>query len=612
MNRSAGRALALALACWVLCGVYTAPFVYRGWIAHDEGTLGQTADRVRLGEMPHRDFDDVYTGGLAYWHAAGMAAVGVDLRTMRLMLFGVFMLFLVAIYLIVTAIASPSAGLLAMALATVWSVPNYFAALPSWYNLFLATFSILAFSRFLIGHHRRWLFVAGLAGGVSILIKIVGVYCIAGGLLTLMYFEQLTAPPRNGGVRGTRWPVLLPGVSLAGAIGLIALVVGRGTLSSSFLPILSAPVLALAFLTWHELTLDTVRTGERIRRLTRLVVPFAAGTALPVAAWMAFYWWNDAWSDLVRGVWTLPQRRLTEAAMAPPPLAAIGLAAPYATLLLAGRRRTIRHQGLTTVVVAAILACALLFGTNDGVYRAVWAVIRALPLVVTLAAFVLLSGQPQHIDADDVAKRMRVFLVVVMMSTIGLVQIPYATPTYFCYVASLAIVAAFAVVWNTPWAPRRLHLTMAVFLLLFGVLFVNRSYGWNLGVKFIAYRPDGVLAVPRGGLRVPAADAETYQRIVALISEHSETGPIYAGPDSPEIYFLAGRHNPTRALFDVLGSETETPAWLARVVDTNGVRVAVINNAPLFSPPLTPEMQTVLQRRFPQAIDVGRFTVRFE
>ena len=55
----------------------------RGWYPHDEGLLGQSAERVLRGEVPHRDFDDPYTGGLALLHAAAFAIFGIKLTVLR-------------------------------------------------------------------------------------------------------------------------------------------------------------------------------------------------------------------------------------------------------------------------------------------------------------------------------------------------------------------------------------------------------------------------------------------------------------------------------------------------------------------------------------------------
>jgi len=44
---------------------YLAGSLHDGWVPHDTGQLGQTAERVLDGEMQHRDFDEPYTVGWA-------------------------------------------------------------------------------------------------------------------------------------------------------------------------------------------------------------------------------------------------------------------------------------------------------------------------------------------------------------------------------------------------------------------------------------------------------------------------------------------------------------------------------------------------------------------
>jgi hypothetical protein len=58
--------------------------LHEGWVPHDEGTLGQSAERVLHGETPHRDFDDPYAGGLAYIDAAIFKFFGINLFSLRL------------------------------------------------------------------------------------------------------------------------------------------------------------------------------------------------------------------------------------------------------------------------------------------------------------------------------------------------------------------------------------------------------------------------------------------------------------------------------------------------------------------------------------------------
>ena len=59
----------MLLIVWVLSVAYAAVNLKHGWIPHDEGFFAQSADRVLNGELPHRDFDEVYTGGLTFANA---------------------------------------------------------------------------------------------------------------------------------------------------------------------------------------------------------------------------------------------------------------------------------------------------------------------------------------------------------------------------------------------------------------------------------------------------------------------------------------------------------------------------------------------------------------
>src|SRR3989454_5257856 len=48
---------------WVLGAAVGGHYLTRGWVPHDAGSLAQSAERVLAGELPHRDFDEIYTGG---------------------------------------------------------------------------------------------------------------------------------------------------------------------------------------------------------------------------------------------------------------------------------------------------------------------------------------------------------------------------------------------------------------------------------------------------------------------------------------------------------------------------------------------------------------------
>ena len=67
----------------VATAVYLLPFVHRGWIPHDEGTLAGDAVRLMAGERPHVDFQDPYSGAMTWLYAALFEVFGVDPATIR-------------------------------------------------------------------------------------------------------------------------------------------------------------------------------------------------------------------------------------------------------------------------------------------------------------------------------------------------------------------------------------------------------------------------------------------------------------------------------------------------------------------------------------------------
>ena len=146
---SRARLLVLCLLM-VIAGTFVGVRVNQSWIAVDDGILAQSALRVLQGQLPHSDFVEIYTGGLSFIHAAAFRAFGVNLLSLRICVFLFFLTWVPAVYSIALRFTPPvAAGMIAL-LAIAWSFPNYEAAMPSWYNLFFATFGAAA----LLHYHR--------------------------------------------------------------------------------------------------------------------------------------------------------------------------------------------------------------------------------------------------------------------------------------------------------------------------------------------------------------------------------------------------------------------------------------------------------------------------
>src|SRR5438046_6522928 len=103
--------LALGVA-WALSAALAAHYLERGWVPHDAGSLAQSAERVLHGELPHRDFDEIYTGGLSLLNALAFRVLGPSILTLRLVMFAVFLAWLPALYYVASRfVGSIAAGL---------------------------------------------------------------------------------------------------------------------------------------------------------------------------------------------------------------------------------------------------------------------------------------------------------------------------------------------------------------------------------------------------------------------------------------------------------------------------------------------------------------------
>jgi hypothetical protein len=623
MTGSRARHLAVLLIVCVLSTAYVLPFIARGWIPHDEGTLAQSAERVLQGELPHRDFNEVYTGGVTYLHAWSFQWFGVRLLSMRLMLLASFLLCLPAWYALAARFAPRWLAAVVVLTMVVWSVPNYFVSMPSWYTLFMGTLGIWAVGRHVDTGRGRWLVAAGIFGGLSVLAKITGLYFVAAALFFLAHEEPVwTEPPdaaegSSGAGRVGPHGAMRRWSSFAAAKGAASLFVVGGLVwmihlqfaPMALLHFVVPMALLLTYSAWRDQ--HSHRSDrDRWRDLGLVLTPFVVGLAIPLAVFLVPYWRAGAIDALLQGVFVAPQKRLMEAQMPLPPLATITLGLPYGLLLLGVRQWPPRVERLLAIVLAVLLAVLLVFASQTRAYAAVWVSARLMPVLVC-AGIVLLLVDPTAAATLDVRRRRLLLLLALMTAMLSLVQFPYAMPIYFCYAAPVVLLAAVALVRSQPGAPRLLHGCVLAFYLVVAGWLTNTTYAWNTGLRHIPYHPDHVLAIDRGGLAVPSEQGVIYERLVTVVRSHNDGRYLYAAPDCPEVYFLTGFRNPTRDLFDFLGDGPADVAAVGQLLDTLAPRVVVINDGPLFSPPMAGDVRALLMARFPRFEQIGQFNVRW-
>lgn len=598
----------IALVGWAALAVYLWPFVGRGWVPVDEGLIGQTALRVLGGQLPHRDFQAVYTGGLAFLNALAFAVGGSRLIVPRIVLYVVTLLWIPALYAISRRFSGPGGAAATVVLAVVWGVPNYFAAVPSWYNMILATFGTLAMFRYIDTGSRRWLVIAGVAGGVSILFKIVGLYYVAAMLLTLAYRDAGRARDDQANDVGRSYLPLATAALALFVLVLCALV--RPQLRASEFVHFVFPGALLAGVVVHAEWRAGGRAAHRLPRIARELAWFAIGVIAPVALFALPYALSHSLGALARGVFVLPFRRVGLGVPTPPLFpAALGTMLVAAFVIWWNPRMWIpkRMAIVANVIIAGGLAVVVFQSANDvSFYRATVGSVRALgPAVVLCGAWLLVwEPIPQSLRVD-------LFLLLALVALFSLVQYPFAAPVYFLYLAPLVALAALAAVSTRPHRSRAAAAIPLAFYVVFGLTRINPGFIYNLGYRYEPYGPLTLLDLPRGGIRVPVADRNGYTWLIAVVHAHDGGQPILALPDAPEVYFLTGSENPTPTLYEAFDDTTGAVDRLLAVATARDVHVVVVNQRPGFSPPLSAAAKAAIARRFPSAEQVGDFTVRW-
>jgi hypothetical protein len=599
-----------ALVLWAACVCYAALHLRHGWVPYDAGALGESAQRVLAGQLPHRDFDEIYTGGLSYLNALSFRMWGTSLVAMRITLLIAFALWLPAVYSIARRVAPLPLAAAVTLLAASWSIPVYPEAMPSWYNLFFATFGVAALFSYLDDGHRRWLVAAGVCAALSCLIKIVGLYFVGAALLFLLYHDQDRAIKGATGVSGDRVvSVLLTVAAVAFDAALLVLV--RDHITPDVLVQFILPGAALsALLVWREWRAPPTAWRTRVAGLTRLGLPFVAGLLLPIALALIPYAASGSLGALVNGVFVLPARRLSFAyrgprgALAFVVLAAAGLIVPRAARAFSARGR------LEAEILLAIALLAVPVGASIAVvYRLAWIPMRVMiPLAAVWAAWHLARRAD---DGSGDTGNSRIFLLAAATALCGLVRFPFAVPNYFFYAGSLAALTVLALASRRGPAWRRLTGVCVVAYLAFAVVRIHSSSVFTIGLSNRTDNQHAALPLPRGRIDVSPHDSAMYDVLVGELRAHSRSTYTYAGPDAPQIYFLSGLRNPTRTLFDFFDDPVGRTPRILRELDERGVTAVVINARGDFSGSLTTSLAAALETRFPLHEQIGRFTLRW-
>ncbi len=576
----------------------------RGWVPHDEGALGQAAERVLHGEVPHRDFDDPYSGLLTYLNAAAFRVAGISVNTLRWPLFACSLLWLAAVFSVARRFAPPAGAALAALTCLVLSVPNYRAPMPSWYLLFLATFGMLAVIRWHESGSAHWIIAAGICSGLAVLLKLTGIVQLVGCALALW---STTPQPASGGpvstsLRRLRVVTLVALGSGLVLLAMLALSAGERT-AWRLVPPFALLAWTLAFREW---TSGGGTAGMRLRVLARVLGPYVIGVAIPLAGFTVFFATESAGRDLFIGTFVTPWRRLNGAQFLPPAPRGLLWSLPLIFILWPWRedRMAAVARGIGIVWFGTIVLAS---ARDPRWYLAGWYVVWSLPLLVA-ASLALPTLFPRNVSINTSRRDMARSIAIIAVSGM-LVEFPFAAPIYTLYVVPLSFLGIFAAVQEWGKVTGRALLLAGAFFLAFAVLRLNPGTVHSLGVRYLN-GPDSVrLDLPRAQLRVEAEDAGDVRALVRTISRLDAHRVLWAGPDAPEAYFLTGRLNHTRTLFEFLDRTPESALDIPVRALAIGASVVVIKRRPEFSPAPSPRAIAAVHQAYPQCEELTNYLV---
>jgi hypothetical protein len=269
----------LAIGLLLLMLPLRAPLNY-----YDEGLALFNAMRVMQGDIPFRDYWAIYPPGQSYTLAAVFSLLGTDVAVARL--YDTFIRFGIALVIFLIADRLISRWMALLLFATI--IVNLAAATFYGYAVFPALLfgllSILALTHYTREQRRRWLFLAGVAIGVTAAYRLdVGAYAGVSVALALLLFK---ASHRHKG-----WPVKV-------LIGSLSLIMGTALIMLPFYGYLA--LAATPTLLWENLIGFPTMVFPTVRRLPLPPLLFDLTTVdldtllglrpwTPYELWLLFY-----------------------------------------------------------------------------------------------------------------------------------------------------------------------------------------------------------------------------------------------------------------------------------------------------------------------------------
>lgn len=478
----------------------------RFWASADEGIYAHLADRILLGEVLHRDVQDLYAGYADFANAAAFYLFGVRLVSMRYPLAVLTVIQAALMFLILRRRGITAAVVAALVLTSLGFV-QFLNPTANWYALFCAVLTIAWLSWSPVKLASRDVVTGILLGTTFLFRQLSGVF-LGSGALVFLLLERPGSIGRDG-----------LGLARA-ALTLIALVL-TGYILRATDPfgwvLFGVWPLAVLGLAWRRVSLSNREVLATLRKLGLGAVI----SALPLLAYLLAHGALGGWiQDTFGAALTVPRLEF----MKRPGYLMIGMLAWDGF-----------HSGdLDSLINAGLYTSLLLISTLLGIllFRALVhdsrSSIHPLPVIATFYALVSLHYQvPAYLF----------YAVGLSWAAVLFLTAEANTGTRWFLTAFSALMAGVALYYQAAM-PLDRHMR--------GIVAGERRF------------PVTPLPSPVAGIYVDAADAQLYQSLVQLIERETQPGDtIFALPMNAELYFLGRRKNPFRFYNTAVGIRSD-------------------------------------------------------
>jgi len=569
--KNKNRNIILFLIVVVLAAAYFSPAANRFLNPDDEGYLLYNFDRFARGDLPHRDFYDIY-GALTYFLGGALFKLfGTKLLAIRIFVVVLMAAMAGLIFLIGCRVMPRRFALLGSALFVIyWGDPVFPLVLYGNHCAhLLALVGILCVVAYVDGGKKRWILAAGFCAGLGLLFKLpVGVFTLMAFGLFLSFKEQFPsfAEPDEEG------PVLryshLARISRLSKFALVIAVAAVFTLYfsvfhldfSHFVIFLLPLYIFLGWMLTREASiLRALSPDESRARWTSFkeflaeVALLAAGPVFLFALQILFYYLVGGLHEMLYDTFVLPSAIDYYWPMDSPGLHAALIVVIGVLVLLTvligrhwgGKNRITKAVFFAAVLAASLAPTAYVFMRNmlGMVWRA--RVSHVLPTSSLLVTFPILLKLKED-NPGDAGLKLVLSLYYIFSCLFFIISFPRTDVSHIVHASTVIFVIAAFLLWKLDEGgkhvfgggarARRSACGVAVFILI-GLAFL-----WNLRVYFTWEVFD--LNNPRAqNLKIHRTESYiNLIKTVDFIREHTLPDErIFVISEQQVIYFLSGR-----------------------------------------------------------------------